>query len=67
MTQKLMDRGCPREVAAELSLLVLWDLVVLIGTHCLRIFFLCHVLIAIHHSLIDSRPCSKVVVLTNEI
>ena len=40
MTQKLMAEGCPREVAAELTLLALWDLVVLIGTNCLHMFTL---------------------------
>lgn len=40
MTQKLVDSGCPVEVAAELTLLALWDLVVLIGTNCLHMFVL---------------------------
>ena len=40
MTKKLVDRGCPMEVAAELSLLALWDLVVLIGMNRLHMFVL---------------------------
>ena len=40
MTKKLVGIGCPVEVAAELSLLVLWDLVVLIGTNRLHMFVL---------------------------
>ena len=43
MTEGLIKNGCPDEVAAALSVLVLYDLVVLIGTNCLVIiiFALC--------------------------
>ena len=34
MTEQLMDNGCPREIAAGLSLLALYDLVIFIGTIC---------------------------------
>ena len=40
MTKKLVGSGCPPEVASELSLLALWDLVVLIGTSRLHMFVL---------------------------
>ena len=40
MAQKLVGCGCPLDVAAELTLLVLWDLVVLIGANCLHTFVL---------------------------
>lgn len=40
MTRKLMDHGCPRETAAALSILALYDLVILIGTNCLPMFVL---------------------------
>ena len=50
MTEKLMAKGCPREVAAELTLLALWDLVVLIGTNFLYMFtlMLCFCYPALH-------------------
>lgn len=52
MTRKLMKIECPREVAAGLSLLALWDLVVLVGMHSLHMFCLCRVLKSfIIHSL----------------
>ena len=38
MTEELIKIGCPDEVAAALAVLVLYDLVVLIGTNCLVIF-----------------------------
>lgn len=38
MTQQLMENGCPREVAAELSLIALWDLVILIGTTSTHVY-----------------------------
>ena len=38
MARKLVDWGCPPDVAAELTFLTLWDLVVLIGTNCLHMF-----------------------------
>lgn len=40
MTQQLMDDGCPHEESAALSLLALYDLVILIGTNGLRMFVL---------------------------
>ena len=40
MAQQLMDNGCPRETAAALSLLALYDLVVLIGTNYLHMLVL---------------------------
>ena len=65
MIQKVKERGCPEEVAMSLSLLALYDLVVLIGaSSCL---FLRYVLVDFHYSLIDSSPCSKMVALTHEI
>ena len=38
MTEELIKIGCPDEVAAALAVLVLYDLVVLIGTNCLVMF-----------------------------
>ena len=67
MTRKLMHTGCPREIAAELSLLALWDLAFLIGTRCPHMFFLCRVLIGLRYTLIGYISSSKMVALTHEI
>ena len=66
MTQKLVDCGCPLEVAADLTLLALWDLVVLIGTNCLHMF-LCCVPVALYYTLTDPGCCSTMVALTHGI
>ena len=65
MTQQLMANGCPREVAGMLSILALYDLVMLIGTNCLRLFLRC-VLVFLYLTLIDPSSCSKMVTLTYE-
>ena len=37
MTRQLMDKGCPRESSVALSILTLYDLVILIGKNCLHV------------------------------
>ena len=50
MTKKLVGIGCQKEAAGALSLLALWDLVVLIGTDrlCMFVLVLCTCCLLLH-------------------
>ena len=69
MTKELMAKGCPREVAAELTILALWDLVVLIGTNCLHLLCYSCVVLLLSFIILSLAPsfCFKVVGLTHGI
>lgn len=67
MANGLMKKTCPPEEAAALSVLALWDVVVLVGTNYPHLFLLRCVLKVLRSTLVDSSSCSRVVVLTHEI